>query len=119
VKKEWRPVVKMLQEACKRPCRQILKNADLDSEKILTETLKNDDIFWGFNVVSGNYSDLYSEGVIDPVKVTKTALNNSCSVALLLTNTDAIVAEKPDNPSSWQPPAGWRPPADNNLNHKY
>ena len=58
-------------------------------------------------------------GVLDPKKVTRVALQNAASIALLLLNTDVIIAEKPDDPSSWQPPAGWRPPAENNLNHKY
>jgi chaperonin GroEL (HSP60 family) len=58
-------------------------------------------------------------GVIDPKKVTMTALENAISITLLLLNTEAILSEDLITPSGWQPPAGWRPPAQNNLNHSY
>jgi len=57
--------------------------------------------------------------VIDPKKVTRTALENAASISLLLINTGAVVSEQVGNPSSWQPPAGWRPPEEGKLSHKY
>ena len=72
-----------------------------------------------FNFESQTFDDLIEAGVIDPKKVTRTALENAASISLLLINTEAIVSEQVNNPSSWQPPAGWRPPEQGKLEHKY
>jgi chaperonin GroEL len=119
VKPEWVSTIEMLKESCRRPARQILLNADLEPEVILSESLKEDSVFWGFNAANNEYCDLYEKGVLDPAKVTMTALSNACSIALLLINTSAMVVEDKNDESGWQPPAGWRPPSNNNLNHKY
>ncbi len=50
----------------------------------------------GFNAVTGTYTDLYAEGVIDPVKVTRSALANAASIAALLLTTETLVVEKPE-----------------------
>ena len=74
---------------------------------------------FGYNAANGKYEDLVKAGVIDPKKVARIALQNAASISLLLINTEAIVSEQADNPSSWQPPAGWRPPEEGTLEHKY
>ena len=74
---------------------------------------------YGYNAATGKYEDLVKAGVIDPKKVTRIALENAASISLLLVNTEAIVSEQEDNPSSWQPPTGWRPPEEGKLEHKY
>ena len=61
---------------------------------------------------------MVASGIVDPAKVTKTALKNAVSVSLLLINTETVLAESLENPSAWQPQPGWRPP-DGTLNHKY
>lgn len=120
VRDEWISTINMLKQSCKRPARQILMNADIESyEDIIKECLSNDEVFWGYNAANNTFCNLYESGVLDPAKVTKTALSNACSIALLLINTSAMVVEDKENESGWQPPAGWRPPSDNNLNHKY
>ncbi len=119
VKPEWRSTIDMLKKSCYRPARQILLNADLDPESIIQKSLEKEDIFWGYNAANNKFCNLYDSGVLDPAKVTKTALSNACSISLLLINTAAMVVENRQDESGWQPPAGWRPPSDRNLNHKY
>jgi chaperonin GroEL len=119
VREEWKSTVEMLKDSCHRPARQILLNADLNPEEVINKSLENDDIFWGYNAANDEFCNLYESGVLDPAKVTKTALSNACSISLLLINTAAMVVENKQDESGWQPPAGWRPPSDTNLNHKY
>jgi len=117
--KELVPAAKVLLAACARPITQIVENAFEDSGKIIKRVLNSKNINFGYNAANGKFEDLVKAGVIDPMKVTRTALQNAASISLLLINTEAIVSEQADNPSSWQPPVGWRPPSDGGLEHKY
>ena len=114
----WKLAAKIIADACTRPIRQILKNSGIEPEGVIAKILSNDDNSYGYNVVSGKVENLFESGIVDPLKVTKTALVNAVSVALLLINTDAILAEKPDDPSGWQPKPDWRPPT-GTLNHSH
>jgi len=116
---EIRDAARVLLDSCSRPLRQISINAYQNPDEVLCEALKNLDSDIGFNASTCKWEDLVRAGVIDPKKVTRTALENSTSIALLLINTEAVVSDQPKNPSDWQPPAGWRPPEKSNLNHKY
>jgi chaperonin GroEL len=113
------PAVKVVIDACKRPITQIVENADLDSKEIIEKVLASDNTNFGYNAATNTFEDLVEAGVIDPKKVTRTALENAASISMLLINTGAVVSEQKDNPSSWQPPAGWRPPEEGKLSHKY
>lgn len=113
------PAAKVLLDACARPITQITSNAFRDSQEIIKKVLKSDNSRFGYNAASDSFEDLVSAGVIDPKKVTRTAIENATSISLLIINTDAVVSEQKDNPSSWQPPAGWRPPEEGVLSHKY
>lgn len=113
------PAAKVLLDSCSRPITQIVENAFEDSEAIIGRVLKSRNMNLGYNAANGKFEDLIKAGVIDPKKVTRTALQNAASISLLLINTDAIVSEQADNPSSWQPPTGWRPPEEGTLRHKY
>lgn len=118
--KECLDAINVIIESCKRPAKQIISNAGLDADKIVGNILQSqEDKYYGFNSLTEEYGDMMKMGVVDPLKVTKTALRNASSIAELLINTEAILAEKPDDPSEWQPPAGWRPPQKGNLNHNY
>jgi len=119
LKEELRPAASVLLQACQRPIRQIAENGDVDSESIIKTILNNDDPEFGYNAATATFEKLIEGGVVDPKKVTRVALQNASSISLLLINTEAIVSEQPDNPSSWQPPAGWRPPEEGRLRHKY
>jgi len=113
------PAARVLIDACMRPIFQIVENAHEDGSEIIDKVLSVNNFNYGYNAATSKYEDLVKSGVIDPTKVTKTALENATSISLLLINTDAVVAEQKDNPSSWQPPAGWRPPQEGTLSHKY
>ncbi len=117
VPESWHPAARILLEACRAPARQIILNAGLDPEIILKEL--DSDLDVGYNTAIGKFGNLVEMGVIDPKKVTRTALENATSIALLLITTEAIIAENPHNESSWQPPAGYRLPSDTGLNHKH
>ncbi|MCY1538037.1 60 kDa chaperonin [compost metagenome] len=80
--------------ALEEPLRQIAANAGEEASVVLSRVLGHDGNF-GWNAATGEYGDLFEMGVIDPTKVTRTALQNAASVAGLILTTDATVAEMP------------------------
>ena len=119
VPERFRPAASVLKAACEKPFRQILENGYLSPDEILEKISDAENPWIGYNLVTGEVGNLLDLGVVDPKKVTETAIKNAVSAALLLINTEAVMAENPEKPSGWQPPAGWRPPSDTNLNLKY
>lgn len=119
LEKKYHPGARMIVEACKVPAQKILENAQEDTALILNKVMKDNSFSFGYNCATREFGDLIEMGVIDPKKVTRTALENAASIALLLLTTEAIVAELPENESGWQPPAGWRQPSATGLDHKY
>lgn len=120
VDEKYLPAVELLIGACTRPAMQILSNAGENVEEILAQVVTAaPSESYGFNAATGEFGDLFEMGVVDPKKVTRTALQNALSIALLLLTTEAVIVDRPDDPSSWQPPAGFRLPSENGLNHKY
>jgi chaperonin GroEL len=115
----FRPAASVLKSACEKPFHQILENGYISPSEILEKIMISDDPWFGYNLVTQEAGNMLDLGVVDPKKVTETALKNAVSAALLLINTEAVMAENPNKPSGWQSPAGWRPPSDSNLNHKY
>ena len=113
------PAVEVVLKAVRRPISQISINSNIDPEVVISTVLNNDSVSFGYNAATDKYEDLIAAGVIDPKKVARTALQNAASISVLLINTGAIVSERPDHPSSWQPPAGWRPPEDGKLSHNH
>ncbi|MBN8587689.1 MAG: chaperonin GroEL [Rhodothermia bacterium] len=87
--------VNIIRRALEEPLRQIVANAGLEGSVIVNE-VKNGTGDYGFNARTDKYTNLYAEGVIDPTKVTRTALQNAASVASLLLTTEAVVVEKPE-----------------------
>nr|BDD46202.1 60 kDa chaperonin [bacterium] len=116
---ELRPAAEVLLRSCLRPFVQILRNADVPVEAVLNKVMAKSDPKFGYNVVEGKYGNLVKMGVIDPKKVTQTALINATSIANLLIRTEAAVADLPEKPEGWQPPAGYRMPSDTGYNHQY
>ena len=88
--------VKIIKRAIEEPLRQIVDNAGLEPAVVL-EKVRHAKENVGFNARTEVYEDLFAAGVIDPTKVTKTALTNAASVASLLLTTEAVVAEKPSS----------------------
>ncbi|MCB9674987.1 MAG: chaperonin GroEL [Alphaproteobacteria bacterium] len=87
--------VDIIRRACEEPLRMIVSNAGLEPAVIVEKVLNGDGNF-GYNARSGEYGDLVQMGVMDPTKVTRSALQNAASVSSLLLTTEAMVAEIPE-----------------------
>jgi chaperonin GroEL len=86
--------VRIVERALEGPARRIAENAGVDGAVVVQKILDGKGAF-GFNAQTETYEDLEAAGVIDPTKVSRTALQNAASVASLLLTTEAMVAEKP------------------------
>ena len=98
--------VNIVRRALQAPARQIAENAGEDGAVVVGKILDKDDYAFGFNAASGEYGNLVKQGVIDPAKVVRTALQDAASVAGLLITTEAMVAEKPKKKAPAMPPGG-------------
>ena len=87
--------VRIVRKALEAPARQIASNAGEDGSLIVGKIVENAKYTWGYDAQTGTYGDLVSEGIIDPTKVVRTALQDAASIAGLLITTEAMVAEKP------------------------
>jgi chaperonin GroEL len=85
--------IRIVQKALEEPLRQIVNNAGLEGSVVLQKVKEGKDDF-GFNAATEKYENLIKSGVIDPTKVTRTALENAASVSSLLITTEAVVYEK-------------------------
>jgi chaperonin GroEL len=81
--------------ACKSPIRQICENAGEDGNIVAAKVIETKDPHFGFDAREGKYCDMVKEGIIDPTKVVRSALQNAASVSTLLLTSDALVAEMP------------------------
>jgi chaperonin GroEL len=81
--------------ACKAPIVQIVQNAGETGDVVANKVLENDNVNYGFDARQGKYCDMVKEGIIDPTKVVRSALQNASSVSTLLLTSDALVAEIP------------------------
>ncbi len=97
--------IKIVQKALEEPLRQIVNNAGLEGSVVLQKVLEGKDDF-GFNAATEKYENLIKAGVIDPTKVTRTALENAASVSSLLITTEAVVFEKKENEPAMPPMPG-------------
>jgi chaperonin GroEL len=102
--------VSILYESLEEPIKKIVSNAGEDAEAVLkkVEASKEDD--FGFNVMTMEYGSMIKNGIIDPAKVTRSAVQNSVSVAMMVLTTEALVTdipeEKKDNPMAGGMPGG-------------
>ncbi|XSG81325.1 MAG: TCP-1/cpn60 chaperonin family protein, partial [Methyloligella sp. ZOD6] len=96
----------IVRRALQAPIRQIAENAGEDGAVVAGKVLEKDDYGYGYNAQTGEYHDLVKEGVIDPVKVVRTALQDAASVAGLLITTEAMVAEHPQKNAPAMPAGG-------------
>ena len=81
--------------AVEEPVRQIAKNAGLDGSVILNDILRANDPYYGFDAYKNEYCDMVAVGIIDPTKVTRSALQNAASIASTLLTTESIVTDIP------------------------
>ena len=87
--------VEIVRKALQAPVRQIAENAGVEGSIVVGKMLDKKDANFGYNAATDKFEDLVKAGVIDPVKVVRTALQDAASVAGLLITTEAMVAEKP------------------------
>ena len=87
--------IAIVARALQAPIRQIVENAGSEGSIVVGKVLENKDPNFGYNAQTGEYEDLVKSGVIDPVKVSRIALQDAASVASLLITTEAAIAEKP------------------------
>jgi chaperonin GroEL len=87
--------VNIVRKALQAPIRQIVENAGVEGSIVVGKILENDTVSFGFNAQTEEYVDMIVAGIIDPVKVVRTALQDAASVASLLITTEATIAEAP------------------------
>jgi chaperonin GroEL len=98
--------VKIVLRAIEEPLRQIVKNCGEEPSVVVNKVLEGKGNF-GYNAATGEYGDMVAMGVLDPTKVTRTALQNAASVAGLMLTTDCMVAELvEDKPAGGGMPGG-------------
>ncbi len=93
-------------KAVEAPLKQIANNAGLDGSVILHEVLRAKKPNYGFNALTNEYTDMVKAGIIDPTKVTRSALENSASVASIFLTTESIVADIPEKEPAPMPQGG-------------
>ena len=98
--------ITIVRRALQAPARQIAENAGEDGAVVVGKIVEKDDYAFGYNAATGEYGNLVKQGVIDPAKVVRTALQDAASVAGLLITTEAMVAEKPKKKAPAMPPGG-------------
>ena len=97
--------VNIVKAALEAPVRQIAENAGLEGSVIVNQ-LKNEKPGVGYNAAEDKFEDMVAAGIVDPTKVTRSALQNAASVSSLLLTTEAVVADKPEDNPAPAAPAG-------------
>jgi chaperonin GroEL len=98
--------ITIVRKALQSPARQIFQNAGEDGSVVAGKILENNKYAYGFNAQTGVYGDLIADGVIDPTKVVRCALQDAASVAGLLITTEAMIADKPKKDGPAMPMGG-------------
>ncbi|HOL90703.1 MAG TPA: chaperonin GroEL [Clostridiales bacterium] len=87
--------VQIILKALEEPVRQIAANAGLEGS-VIVDKVKNSPVGVGFDVLTEQYTDMIKAGIVDPTKVTRTALQNAASIASMVLTTESVVADKPE-----------------------
>ena len=98
--------VRIVAKALEAPIRQIVANAGLDGSVILEKVRTSGKTGYGFDAYKEEYCDMVSAGIIDPAKVTRSALENAASVSAMVLTTESLVADKPEPPAPAAPAGG-------------
>ncbi len=100
--------VDIIRKAIEEPIRMIVQNAGGEGSIVIEKVRASKDSAYGYNALTDTYENLVQAGVIDPTKVTRTALQNAASIAGLLLTTEALIAERKEEKSapSGGPPGG-------------
>ncbi len=98
--------VDIIKRACEEPLRQIVHNSGTEGAIVVAKVRENDNSNYGFNAATEVYEDLVQSGVIDPAKVTRTALQNAASISSLMLTTEAMICEIPEKKPAPAPGGG-------------
>ncbi|WP_165856115.1 chaperonin GroEL [Marinobacter sp. JSM 1782161] len=93
VNEDQRAGIRIALRAMEEPFRQIVVNAGVDASVVLDKVRANDSVSWGYNAQTEDYGDMLAMGILDPAKVTRTALQNAASVAGMMLTTEAMVSD--------------------------
>src|SRR5580700_9734095 len=104
--------VNIVKRACEEPLRQIVINSGTEGAIVVSKVRENSNPNFGYNASTDSYEDLVAAGVIDPTKVTRTALQNASSIASLMLTTEAMIAEIPEKKPAPGPGGGHGPEMD-------
>ncbi len=88
--------IKIVLKALEEPVRQIAANAGLEGSVIVNAILASDEVGYGYNFAKDEYCNMAAAGILDPTKVTRSALQNAASVAAMVLTTESLVTDKPD-----------------------
>ena len=97
--------INIVRRAVEEPVRQIANNAGLEGSVVVAE-VKNSAVGVGFDAYKGEYVDMIANGIVDPAKVTRSALQNAASIAAMVLTTETLVADKPAPEGGANPMAG-------------
>ena len=86
----------IIAKALQAPIRQIAENAGVDGSVIFEKIRNSGKVGYGYNAYTEEYCDMIPSGIVDPTKVTRTALQNAASVAAMVLTTESLVTDKPD-----------------------
>ncbi len=89
--------VEIVRRACEQPARIIAENAGQEGSTVVAEIRRHGGA-WGFNAETGGYEDLFAAGVVDPTKVTRSALQNAASIGALILTTETVITETREEP---------------------
>ncbi len=104
--------IDIIRKATEEPLRQISGNAGYEGAIVIEKVRASEDANYGFNAATGQYEDLVASGVIDPTKVTRSALQHAASISALMLTTEAMICEIPEKKAAAGPPAGHGPEMD-------
>src|SRR5881398_578538 len=102
--------VNIVRRALEEPLRWIARNAGQDGAVVIGKVKESKDPNFGFNAATEEYSDMIAAGILDPAKVTRTALQNAASISALMLTTEALVSEIPEEEKAPAGPPGGAPP---------
>ena len=91
---------RIVRKALEAPLRQIAANADLEGSVIIDKIMSGSDANYGFDAQKEVYGDMIKAGIVDPTKVTRSALENAASVASMVLTTESLVADEPEDPAA-------------------
>ena len=103
---DQRTGARIVLKALEAPLRQIAKNAGLEGSVIIDKIMSSGKVNYGFDAQNEVYGDMIEAGIVDPTKVTRSALENAASVASMVLTTESLVADEPEPPAAPAAPAG-------------